>query len=356
LAIDAKSPLHLTRQKWNPLNYKLSEKTERYTLSTRVIQPGDFELKGVFLIPGDSLLKLDDILDEVEKEFARFTNRKVNEAVKKRIADLNLDVATEKDELKKKIASEYPFKYRECEIEVVCESKKKLVAKRFADILADPQIDDEKPLFATVKMRNGDAELKIRVLGQFVADEIDFSISPNNTFARRAGRQIRDWAEDHRRFGWYQKLALPFGSLGFGLCVSLLLAMPAGLFRTTSDKSEVVDSARELLADGLSKSETQQAMETLLRLQVNDFKSTSHFAIQPWYLTLVIVAAGLLLFGVLCPKSTIGVGQQQKRLQRIEFYTGKMWFWIGAWVFAIFTSALGTVLLDLVRTSLQPSG
>lgn len=320
-------------------------------MSTRVIQPGDFELRGVFLIPGESLLKLDDILDEVEKEFARFTNRKVNEAVNKQAAELTLDAPGAKDALKKEIASGYPFKYREREVEFVCESKNKLVAKRFSDILVDPQIADKKPLFATARMRNGDAELKIRLLGQFVVDEIDFSISPNLAFAQRAGRKIREWAEDHRRFGWYQKLALPFGSFGFGLCVALFVVMPFGLFTKTSNKAEVVDSARKILANGVTESEISQAMEILLRLHVDNFESRMHFEIQPWYVTMAIVAAGLLVFGTLCPKSTIGVGRQQKRLRWIEFYTGKMWIWVGAWTFAIITSALGNVLLAVFASS-----
>ncbi len=200
------------------------------------------------------------------------------------------------------------------------------------------------------------AALPIKLLGQFFVNEIDVSISPNLSFTQRAIRQVRDWAEDNRRLYWYGKLAIPLGSIGFGLVVMALMLIPSGLFTTYSDKSVVVNNARTMLVDGLSESEIPQAVETLLKIHVNDFNSTTRPDTKPWFITLLIVAIGLLFFGVLCPKSTIGLGLQEQRLKRIEFFTSKIWFWVFAWIFAIITSALGSVLVDLVSNAKTSSG
>ncbi len=317
------------------------------TLTTSVIQPGEFELKGIYLLSRDRLLALDGVLDEAEREFSRYANRKLNEAVNKRLHEWSLNPEKDKESVKRDIKSRYPFTVKTRLIELHCISEKKFTGKTFGDIIADPQIKNEKPLYATVTIRNGDAELKIKLLGEFFVNKIGVSISPNRSFTQRVIRQVRDWAEDNRRLDWYRKFAMPLGSIGFGLVTLAVMLMPVGMFATISNKSDIINNARTMIADGLSESEVPQAVETLLKFHINDFTTITRIDIKSWFIALVIVAFGLLLFGILCPKSTIGVGLQEKRLKRIEFFTGKIWLWISAWLFAVITSALGSVLIDL---------
>ena len=298
---------------------------------------------------------LDSIFDDAEREFSRYATRKLSEAVKTRLEEwkhLNPDA----EKIKTDIKSSHPFNKKTREIEVHCKSKRKFTAKTFGELFANPEIENEKPLFATATIRNGDAELKIKLLGQFVVNEIGGSISPNLSFTQRLIRQVKDWAEDRRRLEWYRKLAIPFGSLGIGFVTMALMSISRGCFTTHSDKSVTINNSRELLRDGIRDSDIPKAVEALLKLHVNDFNIVTVLDIKPWFITLLVVAIGLLLLGVLCPKSTLGLGLQEKRIKRIEFFTGKIWFWISAWIFAIGTSALGTVLFDLIASAKQNPG
>jgi hypothetical protein len=316
-------------------------------LATRIVHPEEFELAGIFLIKREDLIALDTIFDDAERQFAKYSKRKIEEAAKKSFGELSY-TDSEIKKVKEKIKSSHPFNRKTREIEVHCQSKKRFSAKTFCELIADPVISNEKPLFATATLRDGEVELKVKILGQFFENQMKGSISSSHTFAQDIFNRVKEWAASKSRFEWYRKLVIPVGTVGFVLTMILLSSMSQGIFTTLSDKSEVINDSKSMLIDGLQESEIPKPVETLLKIHVNDFTTTTVIDVKPWYISLLLVAVGLMLFSYLCPKSTLGFGGHAKRVERIEFLTGKLWVAICAWIFAILTSAMGSILFEFI--------
>ena len=323
-------------------------------MTSNVVSPSDYNLRGVFLIARDDLLELDAVLGEVEKEYKRYANRKLNDAVKKHVEDSRLQSSADTARIRKELKSRYPFNHNERTIELICASKRKFTGSTLQEILEIAELAFEKPVVANIKLRQGGAELSVKLLGQFVIDSIDISVSPNSAFAQRSAQKIRQWADERRRFDWYRNLAFPVGFFGFMLLVFSLLFLPSGVLTTTSDKSTAINEVRQLLANGIAERDLPKAVESLLRFQINEFQTSTRVDVKPWYVTLNLLGAGLFVFGLSCPRSIIGVGLYARRLRRMRFIYGKLWFWVGAWVFAILTSALGSTLYEIALTNLIP--
>lgn len=318
-------------------------------MTSKVVPPDKYELRGIFTIERDALLELDAILTEIEKDFKRYATNALNQAVVKYMHDSNLNPDAHRDRVKRDLKARYPFSGNGRTTELLCATNRKFSGPDFASILDNNELATERPISAEVNMKYGTVSLKIKLLGQFVVNCIDLSVSSDAGFAQKAIARIRQWADDRRRFDYLRPFAFPLGLAGFSLLLFGFMVSPGGLFTTISDKSEAIAQSRRLLEDGVKENELAQAVEFILRFYVNDFTTTTHFDVKPWFATLLIIGAGLLLFGVLCPKSIIAVGQNVRRLRFAEFFFGKFWILVSAWLTAIITSALGSNLYEYVR-------
>ena len=318
-------------------------------MTAKVVLPDKYELRGIFTIEREDLLELDAILRDVEKDYKRNGAASLNQAVAKYLSDLGLDPEKNRERIKKDLKARYPFRDNGMKTEISCASNKKLSGRDFASILESADLASERPLSAEVTLKYGDVGLKITLLGEFVVNCIDISVSSNPAFAQRAVSRIRQWADERRRFDHLRGFAFPLGIGGFGLLIFALLLSPDGLFTTASNKSDAIAQTRQLIQGGLEEKELPQAFEFMLRFYVNDFTTITRFDLKPWFVTLLIIGAGLLLFGIFCPKSIIVVGKNVRRLKFSQFFYGQIWVWVIAWVTAVLTSALGSNLYEYIR-------
>jgi hypothetical protein len=324
-------------------------------LTSKVISPDKYKLRGIFTIERDDLLALDVILKDVEKDYKAYGSRALNASTERLLTDSHVDPELRRDrtkKIKKDLKSRYPFRDNGTRIEIVCQSNKKFSGPNFASIMENPEIAIDRPVNGEVRMKYGDAELNVKLLGQFVVNCIDISISSDSAFAQRAAHRIRQWADDCRRFDYYRGLAAPLGFVGFGLLLFAFLMSPIGFFSTLSDKSTAVNHANQILEGGVTEAEQSQAIELLLRFQSNSFQTTTFFDVKPWFVTLVIMGMGLLAFGIFCPKSMLALGLNIRRLRFARFFYGRLWLWVAAWTIAIITSAIGSNLYEYVRDNI----
>lgn len=322
-------------------------------LTSKVVAPEKYELRGIFTIAPEGLILLDGILKQIAKDYKNYGRRQLSDIVNRKLNTLQLDPAVHKERIQKETKSQYPFSDNGINVVVVCRSNKKFSGATFASIMDNPAIVSERPIKAEIKIKYGDAQLKIQILGEYVVNCIDISVSPNNSFAERAAFRIRQWANDQKRFDHLSRLANPSGAMGFALLCFAFLVLPVGLFKTVSDKSATLNQANQLLDHGVMDTELTKAIELILRFQMNSFETTTSISIKPWFVTLLVMGTGLFAFSIFCPKSMIALGLNVRRLYRDQFFYGRAWIWIGAWATAIFTSAVGSNLYEYVRDNLM---
>ena len=130
-------------------------------MSTQLVHPGEYEVSGVFLLSSQDLSELDTLVAEAQKEVNAYVSRQLTAEVDRQLKRHDLDAETHREKLRAKVKDEYPFNRRKQQISVQRRSKNKLEGKSFAHILESPELAQEWPTSADIKLQAADAEVKV---------------------------------------------------------------------------------------------------------------------------------------------------------------------------------------------------
>ena len=255
------------------------------------------------------------------------------------------------DEVKNEIKHRYPFNIRTHVVSVSCKSGTTIKGSTFEQIIASPEIQNEKPIRATVELRFADITVSVALFSHsFPNPEVQINCSPRNqAFAHRVVKSIIDWAESKQKYVLWSRVRwfLPF--VGFMLLVTWMFTAPLGFVVVSSGKAALVQKAYDLSRQGISGTNQAEAIDILLRLTTNNYEGDKVVGVRGWWLTLLPLAVGTLLFGLLCPRSVVGIGRGCRTLAWYRLAGRCLYVVFAVLVFAILTSALGSWLYDLVK-------
>ncbi len=325
---------------------------------TEVQLPETSNVSGVFLLTPDDLKELDAILDKAKKEITREVRRQLTKTAEAEVRDNQkytslADKSVE--EVKLELKSRYPFNIRTHVVSVTCKSGKTIKGGSFEQVITSPEMQHEKPIRTAVEIRYAGITLSVALFSHSILDpEVQIDCSPRNqAFAHRVVKSITDWAESKRKYVLWSRVRwfLPFA--GFMLLVTWMFTAPLGLVAVSSGKATLVQKAYDLSRQGISSTNQGEAIDILLRLTTNNYEGAKVVGVRGWWLTLLPLAVGTLLCGLLCPRSVVGIGRGYRMLAWYRLVGRYLYIIFGVLIFAILTSALGSWLYDLWKVGIH---
>lgn len=280
--------------------------------------------KGPWILNQNDLEDLEIVLIEIEKYLAQSLEIEIIEFVEAENAAYTLSP----DEKQKKISDageRYAFIRREKKITLISSDGKRLIGESIREILKDSSLDSFDPKEFHVFMEWGnnnnfrlevptslDGELRLDINCFDLSKSNDIRLDFNNWLnKRRPQRKIQFWSE------WSQLMAV-------------FLATPIIIFSIlffdtdySTYHSVVKRESMELLEKGIDSSNVYQAVELLMKEQINyapkDFVPQK-IENDPVYLIWLCITSFLFIVAAIPPVTTIGLG---KRKRKAELY--KVW-------------------------------
>lgn len=280
--------------------------------------------KGPWILNQNDFEDLENVIIEIEKYLAQSLEIEIIEFVESESTTNTLSP----DEKQKKIsdvAQRYAFIRREKKITLISSDGKRLIGGSIREILKDSSLDsfDPKEFHVFIEYGNNNSinlEIPANTDGKLRLDINCFDLSKSNDIRldfnnwlskRRPDRKIQFWSE------WAQPMAI-------------FLATPIIIFSIlffdtdySTYHSVVKRESMELLEKGIDSSNVYQAVELLMKEQINyppkDFVPQK-IESDPIYLIWLCITSFLFIVAAIPPVTIIGLG---KRKRKVELY--KVW-------------------------------
>jgi hypothetical protein len=195
---------------------------------------------------------------------------------------------------------------------------KEVQAERFSDAMNQPVGEQELPTGMGLYITVGAVRAMVRVSDERWRRELIVEVEPNDVgVAQELFGALSNWASDVEAPRWQQKWVSIRGVLAGMLILCLfvgLLFTPFLNWTLAARRANQVE-ARKLLAQGITPSNQQRALELLLAIESNyDYgRHVSILGIRYW--SYFAIGALGLTTTVICPQICIGLWKGKKRLK-----------------------------------------
>lgn len=333
-------------------------------MSTRLLHPTNTTLNGVWLLDHDALEALDAELDAVCDRLNETRKATIQKAIRRARDHINKqqfydDHPEERKKAiadrKKDIETSYKYSKNTCKAVLNCASKRRVELDRFARGFASAETRDLRPESIDVRIEIGEVDASLNLDG----DRMSIHVHPDKAedsswvFARLEAWALRHKAD--RTLTLWNSASPLFGSIGFGFGLAMLVYTVAHMLSPPAiNKSELRNTARELLADGLDESEHTEAIETLLsfttEVPVSPDSSSPKWPVAS--ISIFALCAALFAVGVCHPTTQIGVGKGSHALRRHKRWLRFVTYGLPAFIVCgVVASAFGSELHRFLSTA-----
>jgi hypothetical protein len=316
------------------------------------------EINGVWFLEESQVLELDSKIESHFEDLKRMRQCDIAAEVRqerKRLREFGKDenvIKTEIADFKKKVKERRPHSEEYKTVVIKSGNKDIAVRSSFAEVVAGPEIHKENPTGFVVKVKAGKNSSEFSLNEGLFTNHVKIKVEPDSEPTAAFLVEIERWAEAHRvnRFlQWWHRNWMVFPMLASLL---LIVAGPIVDSKITSNDGVIAAraEARKLIDEGITDSNRDKALSTLLRLEV-DTSPTVTRRFSPWWaLTVFATAVFVLIVGFMPPRSILGIGRGKNVL-----YWRKKWFWF--WTkfipFGVVGTLAGKMALDLLKDSIM---
>jgi hypothetical protein len=292
---------------------------------TKLMYSTELTIQGPWFLDADSLLRLDYILDEENRNLLIYRDKKVDRDAKEYVNTYqsklsDTDRAEKIANLKKEYLEEidrYEYKYGITrEINVSFANGQTIVAESFNKILRDRSATDALPTLFNLDMKCCDIHCNI-ALKKYHDDSLNINVSPEGVEeAIELFVILRQWAQSNYAPSW-QRMWLkitsyfPFHWIAWG--VVLWVAFLTMIYEATSPAEEMIMTrAHQLIDSGISNTNMQEAIETLLMLHTKCYpglSSSSSMIFPGWVKAWTVIGLIVCIILSVKPSVIIGIGK-----------------------------------------------
>ena len=301
-----------------------------------IIIPNRIKNNGPFLMDGNQLEDLGNILDEIEKNINDAIEIEIEEIIKAEYDDSNGLIPTlNKDEYKEKIRRSYKYSSHITKASLKSKDKKILEDKSLNLLLKDKHINDFSPIELEINIENGPIKLNLEIQSLYGSGFSSNLVINNDSTANDIQYKLNKWVNNNKPnklvqiwSSWSPLLSMILiGILGLISIISIIS------IRTNSNKDFLNKESYELLSKGLGPNETNKALSLILQYESNyicipdNYKNTMNNLeaknVEANTKYIIYGLAMYILLLMIAPKTIIGIG---KKKLKVLFY--KKWIYI----------------------------
>lgn len=316
-------------------------------------------IPGPWLIEGESLVSLDELLTHELAILDGIRKRELNNEVKRSLSRLRAEsyFAAKSDDRKKEAEKEnkaHVIKYSEHrhvtrEVVVALANGQKVKAESFSEILRVPEAQSGTVESCEVEIRCGEFRASI-AFPKYYGQSMEISVSPpSKEAAAQFFVRIEQWAQSNASPKWV-RMWRDLHPLPLTIAPAILGALSLAGVSEQVSTPDIRESARNLLKADLTTEEQAEAFQLILSSIAASPAPQRKMVAEPWF----VVAAGITaLMCVLLwfpPKSAIGIGTGVRSIKR-----WRTWLWIvsvvipGFAFMGVFSSIVGSALFESLR-------
>jgi len=289
---------------------------------SEVLYPTEFSIRGPWLIDQDQLLALDTLIEE---EWNRLTQRR-----QQLIADYQEESNSDR--------VPYNLDPESKDVVIIFKSGATLKTSSFKDSLRDPSTSEEIPVGFKVELSS--AEIRLKLSSSLWDDGLKLNVSPSDIReARELLVTIKQWMKDNAAPLWQRIWSQIAGIHWMGFFLFIYVA--GTFFSTSPAERETKNLARQLLEDGISSSNIDEAIQYLLALELDYYPGISAAEPAPWFPFVFWSLLALSIIASFKPKVLLGIGKGKVIVQRWKW-------WLRFIGVSIPTFLVGSVLVPML--------
>lgn len=311
-------------------------------------------ISGPWLIDADKLEDLDEILNEHWTSLHKRNQDKRNTEIEEQLSkDVYVqeaiannantpeqieEVKTERREILESRYASLLYHFREARlITIRLGPNKRIEVDSFDEAFKQQILMDEIPTGFRVELVSGDIRCEIDLRRP---NYLNISVSPEHLAeSRELFAMLQRWANSCRAPKW-QQIWLSLNGLQWFILTLIILFSLVFMNDTESVSKRIYrERARQLIAEGINDENRSEAIELLLAFQ-SGYVPSNHPQVPlfPWWIKLLLISAfAVCLILAFTPKSLIGLGKGQDRIN--------IW---RVWMRIVFVVIPGVILLNVI--------
>jgi hypothetical protein len=266
----------------------------------------EIEDKGVFLIDKDALRDLDQIVADVKS------------LLDSHCETLSDDEDDEDDQAVPLLSSFSDFP--DVEVTAVTINGDTSLHKSIDAVVYDSKFRLEALRSLAIRICVRSFVVEIQIFSRWYTNTIKVSVSPQIAGIEPLIELIRDWIDSNKKksWSWYPEVRLfALVALWILLIFAFSFAGP-GLISTYSDRAAHSSRAREIIEQGVDSETAHESLGLILREVFDEYTVEHRYDAKSWYIVMWVLIGFLLAFTAVNARSIIGLGINEKRLQRLK--------------------------------------
>lgn len=311
----------------------------------QLIIPNEIAIQGPWILQESELDELGNVIEKIDLKLEDAFHLVIENEAKKNFDEFKkYDEEITLDSAKQKIAKSYPFYNKASSATLFSKNRKKLVDDSLISLLKDKNLNEFYPSELLVNIQKGPIEFTLDLSSEHDGELHTRLKIDDDNIAGDINYELNQWIRKNRPNLVLQKWSSWFPFALF-MVFALLLIFSSAFIEKDKDayKNELRNQAEQILIDGLSKEETQNAVEIMLKLETGfvpqnyTAKSTKNSMLFNIWIVFLIIAIILLIK----PKTIIGLG---KNKWKASFFK--------KWIYFVFVFIPLSILVPILRGKL----
>ena len=311
----------------------------------KLIIPNEITIQGPWILQESELDELGNVIEVIDSKLEDALYLVIENEAKENFDEFKkYDEEISLDTAKQKIVESYPFNKKESEAVLISKNRKKLVDDSLISLLKDKNLNEFYPSELLVNIRKGPIEFTLDISSKYDGELHTRLKIDDDTIAGDINYELNQWIRKNRPNLVLQKWSSWFPYALF-MAFCFLVIFSGVFFETDKDayKNELRNQAEQILIDGLSKEETQNAVEIMLKLQTGfvpqnyTAKHTKNSMLFNIWIVFLLIAIILLIK----PKTIIGLGKNKWKASFLK-----------KWIYFVFIFIPFSILVPILRGKL----
>ena len=311
----------------------------------QLIIPNEIKIQGPWILQESELDELGNVIETIDSKLEDALHLVIENKAKEKFDEFKkYDAEISLDTAKQKIVESYPFNEKESRAVLISKNRKKIVDDSLISLLKDKNLNEFCPSELFVEIAKGPIEFQLELSSKYDGElQTRLKIDDDN-IAGDINYELNKWIRKNRPNLVLQKWSSWFPYALFPVLFFLLI-LSSEFIKTDKDayKNELRNQAEQILIDGLSKEETQNAVEIMLKLETG-FVPQNYTAKPEKNSMLFNIGIVILLITIMLlikPKTIIGLGKNK----------WKAWFF-KKWIYFVFVFIPFSILVPMLRSKL----
>lgn len=311
----------------------------------KLIIPNEITIQGPWILQESELDELGNVIEVIDSKLEDALYLVIENEAKENFDEFKkYDEEISLDTAKQKIVDSYPFNKKESKAVLISKNRKKIIDDSLISLLKDKNLNEFCPSELSIEIEKGPIEFTLDLSSKYDGELHTRLKVDDDNIAGDINYELNQWIRKNRPNLVLQKWSSWFPFALF-MALGCLMIFSAAFIETDKDayKNELRNQAEQILIDGLSKEETQNAVEIILKLETGfvpqnyTAKSTKKSMLFNIWIVFLLIAIILLIK----PKTIIGLG---KNKWKASFFK--------KWIYFVFAFIPFSILVPILRGKL----